>query len=555
MRCSKLLWLLFISMLLALSTHAKFVAHVEHTTVAQGMPIELTLEYDGQIRSEPDLSELEKDFTIVSRQNSSETQYNNGNFSAKTSWILEILPKNSATTVVIPSISLGGQKTAALTITISDQKIPEQHHNLEIKAITDRDRVYVNGELIVHHEIKTPLKLRNVSLGALEIKNVIVEPLVEAHVREVIENGIKYIVYGQSFALYPSKAGQLEIPPVLFKAMALISSARGISGGFGDFFSQRGSPITAQTQAINIEVKPIPAKWPADQTFLPLRSLDVSETWDPPRPVFEVGKAVTRRFEISAKGTLSSSLPQIVVPSIPHMQIYAENGERIQKMERDGMLSSNQFSHIYIPSTAGHIVIPEQTIYWWDTSEDTLKTTVIKALEIDVAEAAGAPVLSAPPADVVKPADNVGNEPASSSVPQASASYIWPLVTTVLIILWMVTVLGFLWLRRSSSSSAKAHAVDNLEHYKHAVDSACKRRDAKAVVSALLALAAWSDRKHLLSEYREVIVDKRQRLEALLYHQQSAGAVADELAHIRKIVREIKIGEGKKTKLASLYPL
>src|SRR5580704_19725914 len=154
-----------------------FMAHVDKTQISAGETLTLTLEFAGSTKEEPDLSGLEQDFSIISRQSSSESTFVNGDFRAKTSWILELMPKKSTRELVIPPLKLGQHIASAITITQLEEKASAKSDGIDLRAFTDRDKVYVNGQVIFHIEIKTSLPLRNGSLSKLELQNAIIEPL------------------------------------------------------------------------------------------------------------------------------------------------------------------------------------------------------------------------------------------------------------------------------------------------------------------------------------------------------------------------------------------
>ncbi len=141
---------------------------------------------------------------------------------------------------------------------------------------------------------------------------------------------------------------------------------------------------------------------------------------------------------MKAKGTLPSFLPTIKAPSIDHVQIYDENGEKQKEVQEDGMLARTKFSHVYLPTFPGKITIPSHVIYWWDTEADKLRTTEIRSLTLDVVGAL--------------PDTNAGAIPAgegslATKVDQLNSGPNWPkMLFTVVCIIGLVLVLGVIWL-------------------------------------------------------------------------------------------------------------
>src|SRR5579871_236879 len=211
-----------------------FSAFVNKTVIENDEPITLTLEYLGQTDEEPDLAGLEKLFTIVSRQTSSQSSFMNGNFSQKTSWILQIFPHGNEKTVTIPAIKLKSDWSTPITLTRSSNSKRVNDDGVMLTVTVDKKKVYVNAELILNIELKLAVPVQNGSLSRPQIGDAIVEPLIEDGQSELIENGIRYTIIKRSYAIFPSKVGRLLISPVVFKGV--LARERGLGHGWPGFF-------------------------------------------------------------------------------------------------------------------------------------------------------------------------------------------------------------------------------------------------------------------------------------------------------------------------------
>jgi hypothetical protein len=539
---------LMISLLPACSVFAAplFTASVDKTHIGAGESITLTLTYHGQSKEEPDLSLLEKDFSITSRQLSQESTFINGNFQAKTHWILEIFPKSAEKNVVIPEISLGKDKTKPIHIVQTEEQSAGSE-GLMLTVTTDRDNVYVNGELIVRIEIKTSLPLRNGSLSKPQINDAIVEPLITNEQREVIEGGIKYHVFFKSFAVFPSKPGKLIIPSFIFNGV--VTKPKSSQPMWPDFFAQ-GTRVSARSSQREIEVKDVPADFPVGEPFLPLKSFLVIESVDEAHPKFETNKAFARHFELKAKGSLSSFLPSIKEPVVEHLSIYPEDGQKAQKNTEDGIEASRKVSHIYMPSAPGTIVVPEHTIYWWDVDSDTLKTTIIRAFEMRV-EGNASPNL-APPLSDKNPALAQEGSP-SSELKNKS----W--ITIGLIILSLIILVGlillsvyFFKLSRLKYSKNNPDKDEFNEVIKNIVAS-CDKKDFHNVYAHLQALRVWANKYHQTFLIDTHLATHMIALERSLFssHQQNESSI---LLSIKNSVTRLRPVNHHKAIFAPLYP-
>lgn len=560
MRTRDYIWL-WIFLLLATSisswasTSNLLTAFVDKTQVNAGESLVLTIEYRGKTRDEPDLSSLQQDFTVLSRQTSTESSFVQGNFSSKTSFIFEILPKSSKKTVVIPAISLGSEQTTPISITQTTGKAIKNPEGINLSVTTDKSSVYINAELILNIEIKTRLLLRNGTLSTPEIKDAIVEPLIEDTLSESVENGVKFFIFRRSYAIFPSKVGELKIPPLVFRGVTVGESPN--QRAWPSFFNA-GQKISARSEEISVNVKDIPQEYPSDQPFLPLKSFVIIDSFDEANPKFEVNKATTRRYEIKAKGTLASFLPEIAPPVVKDLQIYTEKGNKIHKNIADGLEASADFSHVYMPTAPGKILIPAHDVVWWDTENDRLKTMTVRALEIDV----GGTVAKVP--TMTPPSREEKNEPEAEEQSEKRPSPFvktekqkWLIVGTVVIL--AVASIVFLLVynqrrRRRGQNGFEPTLSQELRIRVIEIIATSKERDAKAMYRQLQTFRAWALKNDVSFLWDEQIDTLFKDLERALFDVKDVHDTHHIVDKIKQKFTAIRLPKMKKPVLVELYP-
>lgn len=516
-----------------------FSAYVESTTIREGDSFTLTLELEGAASNKPDLSPLSEKFDIIGQSMSSESTYVNGVSNKKTKWILECRPKTAQSKLVIPSIKLGAYITKPIEIVQGPRVESKGDSKLSLVATTTNNKVYINGEIILNLELKTTLPLRNGNLGKPEIKDAIIEPLVEDDNREITENGIRTFIFHRSYAIYPAKAGDLTIPSINFEGLVADASARG-------WFSH-GRRMSARSKALLIKVQDIPANYPKGQPFLPLKSLAVIESFDTDDPKFEVNKATTRRFEIKALGTLSSFLPVIEAPQQPGLKVYTETGLKVHKNTEDGLEASVKFSHVYMPTTPGRITIPEHTIYWWDTDKDELRTTVMRSFSF---EATGLAPNPSQPVPVQKNANDP--QPEKTDTPAYDNNNWWPFVAAAFACLWVFTMAAWFVVRRKKKEPGAA-VPHVLKDAINDVVSAATANDARLTYARLQTLRTMGQKE--LSE--RVVAEMgalHGELEALIYGGGDSAKLKEVLRKIAAYLITFKALPEESQKLSELYP-
>jgi len=131
--------------------YAKVSAALNQDAFFQGDPISLVIETDKQKSGDPDLSPLLKDFEIKGTSTSARTNFINGSRSFKKIWKIKLHAKKSGE-LTIPAISLGKEKTKAITFNVNELP-PEvaaetsKHIFIESKVDIKNDEIYVQQQI------------------------------------------------------------------------------------------------------------------------------------------------------------------------------------------------------------------------------------------------------------------------------------------------------------------------------------------------------------------------------------------------------------------------
>lgn len=541
--------IIILSIVPSFSTLAALIAHVDKSTIGTGDSFTLTIEFDGHASSAPSFSALEQDFAILSTQMSRSQSFSGGVFSVKTSWSVLLTPQDSnKRTLEIPSLSLNGEKTQPITIT-QDEGVArnESAPEISLNVVSDKLSAYVNAEILITVTIKTALVLQNGSLTDLTLSDAIVESLGEDRMDKVVENGTLYYVVTRKYAVFPSKPGTLTIPPFVFRAA--VAKNRNSRFGFG--FMPPREEVRQRSREFSITVNDVPASFPKDQPFLPLKSFAVIESFDEASPDFRVNKAISRRFEMRAKGTLPAFLPTITLPSVKNLQIYDETGQKEKTVEEDGLLAAMKISHVYMPTAPGTIVVPEQTIYWWDTEHDVQKTTVIRALDLNVT---GDGAVVTPPSGAEKP-EVALDEPAASEETKPTSMKWWYIGST-LVVVWMGIVVLLVVVRKRRRALPKVYdsKEQELKDRARMVVVACESKDPKQVYERMRSLRSWLLKQDQGEQVSLVLAVSMNSLEQLLYTRNKMENLDEVMAAIKKQAKTLSFGTEHEEKLAPLYP-
>jgi pyruvate/2-oxoglutarate dehydrogenase complex dihydrolipoamide acyltransferase (E2) component len=280
----------------------------------------------------------------------------------------------------------------------------------------------------------------------------------------------------------------------------------------------RSNPVTLHVQA-----RPGDAK---DGWFLPAKRVDLAQSWDPAKPTFRVGDAVSRTVVLRALGASSEQLPRFELPSIDGIRQYPE-GTRDQTVPSDeGVISVLEQKIGLVPTRAGTLTLPAIEVQWFDVQSKQSRTATLPAETIEILPASGASTASAAAAapqassasaasvqksaPAAAPAASAPTAPSAATAsaekrgidgagtPQAAS---WPhgrlVVPGVALAALLVAGSAWLALRRRRPAAAPenpaAQAAPRPRPSLDAVKRACQVNDPRAARDALLvwARATW----------------------------------------------------------------
>ncbi len=533
---------LVLSLLLALLTTnlwADVRATLDRATITAGDTVTLTIEAEGQQSqgSRPDLSPLEKDFTVLGTSTSQQMQVINGRMSSSAQLHVELEPKHAGR-IEIPALRVGGETTRPLTLTIADQPAavgsqPGSPLYLETEVQPRDAPTFVQQQIQYTARLYYSLPLIDGSLGDPEPEHAVVERLGEGRRYQTTVNGQRYQVIERNYAIFPEQSGSCTIPPVTFTGRVATGAAPrspfgrmdammeqflgrdpfGNGGFFGNSFGDPGKRVHAISDSVTVEVKPRPAAY-SGANWLPAEDLVLHDSWAEQPPEFRAGEPVTRTIGIDAKGLAASQLPGIPMAGIANVRVYPEQPVRESRSDGAVVYGHSEQSFAFVPTQTGRITLPEIRLSWWDVDAGKERVAELPPWNVEVLPGADGVQDTPPvqtPAPVAKPlvqpvtVQPVGHHNTPAADRSAGLGPVWPWLTGACGLLVLASL--YLW-RRSKrnpplaaapvavkpAAAAPAPAPDPAAA-KLALQQACDGNDARAAARALLewAAAEWPD--------------------------------------------------------------
>ncbi len=373
---------LYLIILTGISAAQTFTATVDKTTLGLSESFQVYFTFKGE-----DANQIKNfspppfdNFRILSGPNESTSmQIINGKVSASVTFSYYLKPENTG------SFSIGEAKlehkgktysTNPLEVTIikttpnTNQNLNNGHSakdiadNLFILATVDKRNAYVGEQVTVIYKLYTRLNISSPQISKL--------PNYEGFWAEELETG-KSVSFdiemykGERFrsavikkvALFPTKAGKLNVTPFELNVPVILKRKRGSDDLFDNFFNDsffgrtETQDFIAKSNPVNINVKPLPQSAPeafsgAVGKFDMEASLSKDEV--------EQNESVTLRIKISGSGNIKLlEVPDIELPS-GFEKYDPKTSEKISKTSLVSGVKSIEY--LLVPRIAGKKRIP-----------------------------------------------------------------------------------------------------------------------------------------------------------------------------------------------------
>lgn len=492
---------------------AEVQVQLDRSEVYEGDLVELVVTYIGRDSVEPDLSVLDKDFTIVSTNTGSYVSIVNGARSDKNTWTLRLQPKRKGI-LDIPPIQLGTESTRLVQLKVTE--IPahiiqrqKEHVFVESRIETTEHPFYVQQQIPYTVWLYYDENVLKGELSATSPGDAVVEKLGKDKQYVTERNNRRYNVIERHYAISPQRSGQLIIPPAKFQGQLAAEQQRQQAHSRRDrfidqFFSndpflqrqQRRRPgmrvqIASNEIVVDVQAKPKHVK----NNWLPAESILITDSWAQSPPSLRVGEPVNRTITVEAKGVTAAQIPALAMPDVTGVKVYSE--PEILESQTDGHkiygVSKQTFS--YIPKEQGVVMIPAIELHWWDTINNTATHTNVPEWQLHVRAGSGG--LYDPPIEAQ--ADQVEDNEVNVSIDQPGSiassgksqiNNIIIFLIAVVVLLLAIVIIG--WFRSKAKSVFSSVDIDSALTK---LESACVANCAVDASKALLSLAAliWPD--------------------------------------------------------------
>lgn len=456
----------FLLMVTGLNVFAgNLTASVDRDTLGLEETFTLVLRYDEQINASPDYELLQKDFDILNTQSGTQMSIVNGSMEASTEWKIALAPKRIGK-LLIPSFNIDGAVSDAIEITVEgkSRKPKDSDNNVSVEIETSVDAAYVQQQIIVTLRLYTTVGLSGIELQPMQVKDALVVQLDEKQYQTKINNRPGAVVETR-YAIFPQQSGELIIPSMLYQ-VSVNQGGRDIWDRF--YGNNRNNILRLRTDEQRINVLPAPAS-AAGNTWMPAKSLELSEHWSTDISALKVGEPVTRTITIKADGLTAGQITPLDVSNIDGVTFYKDQAQTDDQKSPDGVVGTRTETIAIVPTKEGTFTLPQTEVRWWNNHSQMMETAYLNAVTLKVGSGVASQPATTGSNTIASVDENTSEEPVDTSaatgantnqlqIQQVEKTPVWLYVTNLVsLLIAAFFAFKFLQQRRATESNRNTH--------------------------------------------------------------------------------------------------
>jgi hypothetical protein len=459
-------------------------AELDRNRITEGETVMLTILTDDPRQNlDTDFSALEKDFRVLDRRSETQLSIVNGKQTAVVRLLLTLEPK-SAGEALIPPLSFGSEKTAALAVNVDPA--PELEPGSQPPVFIEVEILPAEGPYFVHAQLGLVVRVfyqQNLTEAAIsqpEPSPAVVR-LMQETPYQAERGGERYRVLERNYAVFPERSGELVIPPMQLTGRLVERRTSSIWQP-----AARGRRVQVESEKLVLNVEPKPDGF-AGSEWQPARDYRLTQQISS-GDALRVGEPVTRTVIIDAVGLEENMIVEPEWPAVSDARIYPDQPQGITRDDGQWVLGHKEFRYAVVPEKEGELVLPELNVQWWDTKSNQARTAVLAAQTISVKPSALVP---GPGPSMTVAAPGAGPSVNGSISSGAGEAVYWRWLTLLFALLWLLTLAGALMLRNRNPNPEGRGASSRLESGDESsllavVESTCKAGDRRDARRALL---------------------------------------------------------------------
>ena len=344
----------------------------------------------------PQLPPLDS-FKVRTRGSTSSFQIINGDRSSSITYNFSLLPKEAGTFTIGPvtvEIEGGTYRTAPITLIVNEPSaVPDSSREVFAEMVVSNKKPYVQEQVTATLRIYHRVEIRNLKTD-IQFQGFREEALKEPVQNTRIVNGIRYLSYEISTALFPLRTGKVKISAGIIELDQVDRSRGGHPSGSFDPFG-RGSIFnnfgrlkhkTLRTKAVTLDVQPLPQK-NRPQSFSNLVG-DFIISSQLSRTEMEVGDTTTLTVTVAGQGNIKDlSLPSPQWGN--NLKVYEDQSEFRQTSGARSVSGEKVYIYALVPLQPGRLQVPAIPLNYFDPTKGDYVSIQTQALSLTVSPGTG----------------------------------------------------------------------------------------------------------------------------------------------------------------------
>ncbi|HSG98560.1 MAG TPA: BatD family protein [candidate division Zixibacteria bacterium] len=365
----------------------------DQLAVSETTQLSVVIKGAGQDPEAPDVAGL-GEFDILSRGSSMNFSSYNGVTEVSMTYTYTMAPKRVGTYTLGPAtLKHNGATYTSNKITVvvtqepADPGLDQQARQKDIflEATVDKETPYVGEQVVLSVKFYTAVQtLTRPSFSAPQTTDFWTDQFPQRSYYTTV-NGRRFRVVEISFALFPTRAGELEIGRATLQTEVPSQQRNNRTFGFPSIFGG-GETVNLRTRPIQITALPLPDEGkPADFSgavgrFSMSAATDLNEV--------EVNTPVSVTFRMQGTGNIKV-LAKPEIPPLSDFRTYSGVSEEQVTKNQNQLGGVKTFEEIFIPTRQGELTIPAIEYNFFDPELKRYVRTRTKEITLKVRPSSG----------------------------------------------------------------------------------------------------------------------------------------------------------------------
>ncbi len=375
------------------------------------------------------------DFEVLNTRSSLRTQSVNGNVSRTTTFHITLLAPSVTGEAAIPAITIRGVSSnpiAMQVIAAENKSEANEPETAFLETTIEASDVFVQQQFKLTARLYLAANLNSGNLIAPHLADAEVNQLGQDTEAVEIINGRRFQVYQRTYLITPQRSGDFKIIGPTFEGLITQDQQNTL---FSSFANTQTVSVSAAPLALT--VKPIPNDWHSDWLPAELVTLTVAQEPEQATQGVQQGQPLTLTFRLSAIGVSAEQLPDITLPPLPGAMTYPEPPQLDTRLRNGNVIAQKTQTIAIIPRQTDELIIPAQTIAWFNTKTQRTERAATEALVFPVKAASGLQPDYTPTPRSQEAAESTPAQPELAFTAQATP---WFWLAIVFAALWLATL-------------------------------------------------------------------------------------------------------------------